>query len=145
MDDLVYKRVTSVSDPDIPYMLKMYNHPDISCFISVSDNYFNYVTHTEKVYFYKVYQYDKLIGAIHLEMFAETLYMDILIFPKFQRNGLGTKIVKDLQADALKLNYHKIQVSIDEKNKASIKTFERSGFIFIHREGELLNYIYKMQ
>ena len=145
MNNLIYTPLSSENDADIPHLLTIYNLPSISQFISISGNYFHYVTNTENVYFFKVYEAENLIGAIHLEMFAETLYMDILIFPKFQRNGLGTKIVKDLQADALKLNYHKIQVSIDEKNKASIKTFERSGFIFIHREGELLNYIYKMQ
>lgn len=49
----------------------------------MSDNYFNYVTTTENVFFYKVYQDKNLVGTIHFEKNNNIIYMDILIFPEF--------------------------------------------------------------
>ena len=37
-----------------------------------------------------------MIGTIHLEKHENLLYMDILIFPKFQRKGFATKVIKDI-------------------------------------------------
>lgn len=83
MNDLAYTRILSEDDVDIPQLLKMYQLPSISQFLSISDNYFHYVTNTESIYFYKVYENQKLIGAIRLEKNENLLYMDILIFPEF--------------------------------------------------------------
>ena len=57
---------------------------------------------------------------------------------------MGTKIVKDLQSDVLGLNYDCSEVSIDEKNAASLRLFEKLGFLAVSRDDELLNYIYKL-
>ena len=83
MNDLAYTRILSEDDVDIPQLSKMYQLPSITQFLSISDNYFHYVTNTESVYFYKVYENQKLIGAIHLEKNENLLYMNILIFPEF--------------------------------------------------------------
>ena len=138
-----YTRILSEDDVDIPQLLQIYQMPNISQFISISDNYFHYVTNTEDVYFYKVYKNEKLIGAIHLEKHENILYMDILIFPQFQRRGFGTRVIKDIQDDIFGLNYDRIEISIDEANTASIKLFESAGFLFETREDELLNFVYK--
>ena len=69
--------------------------------------------------------------------------MDILIFPEFQRMGLGTKVIGDIQQDIFEINYDKIFVSIDERNVASIRLFEKSGFLMESQEDELLNFVYK--
>ena len=82
---LTYKRILTENDDDIDLLLKMYQIPSISHYLSISGNYFHYVTNTENVYFYKIYEHNKLIGTIHLEKQADSLYMDILIFPEFQR------------------------------------------------------------
>lgn len=115
MNDLTYTRIVSEDDVDISQLSQIYKIPEISQFLSISDNYFHYVTNTENVYFYKVYANEKLIGTIHLEKYESLLYMDILIFPEFQRMGFATKVIKDIQNDIFKLNYNKIEISIDEK------------------------------
>ena len=143
MNDLAYTRILSEDDVDIPQLLKIYQLPSISQFLSISDNYFHYVTNTESVYFYKVYEKEKLIGTIHLEKDEKLLYMDILIFPEFQRMGFATRVIKDIQNDIFGHNYDRIEISIDESNIASLKLFENAGFTFVSKEDELLNFVYE--
>ena len=102
------------------------------------------LTNTTNVYFYKVHNNGVLIGTIHLEKHENLLYMDIIIFPKFQRKGFATKVIKDIQNDIFKLDYKKIQISIDESNGASINLFENAGFTRTSREGELINFVYQI-
>ena len=143
VSQLTYAKILSKNDSDIFKILQIHRLPDISRFLSISDNYFNYVTNTENVYFYKVYENEKIIGTIHLEKYDHLLYMDILIFPEFQRRGFATKVIKDIQNDIFKLNYKKIEISIDKSNIASIKLFENAGFRFVSKEDELINFTYE--
>ena len=140
--DLTYSRILSEDDSDISRLLEIYQQPAISRFLSISDNYFHYVTNTVNVYFYKVYASEKLIGTIHLEKCEDLLYMDILIFPEYQRMGFATSVVGDIQNDVFGLKFHRIEIAIDESNAASIKLFDRAGFSFVSKEDELLNYVY---
>ena len=112
-------------------------------YLSISDNYFHYATNNKNVHFYKVYKNDELIGTTHLEQQENVLFMDVLVFPKFQRAGLGTSIVKDIQDDIFELGYKSIEISIDEENIGSLRLFEKAGFAFVSKEAELLNFVYK--
>ncbi|MBQ7378987.1 MAG: GNAT family N-acetyltransferase [Clostridia bacterium] len=138
-----YRRIVSEEDADIPQISKIFQHPMVSQYLSIGDNYFHYVTNTENVFFYKVYQKEKLIGTVHIEKNDDLLYMDILIFPEFQRMGYATRVIKDVQKDIFGLNYNRIEISIDERNIASLRLFENAGFLFVSKEDELLNYVYK--
>ncbi len=144
MNDMTYTRIVSEVDADIPHLIEVYKLPGISQFLSISDSYFQHVTSTANVYFYKIYFKEVLIGAIHLEKNDDLLYMDILIFPEFQRQGFATRVIKDIQNDIFGLRYERIEISIDERNSASIKLFINAGFSFFSREDELLNYIYEL-
>lgn len=143
MNELTYIRILSEEDADIPGLLRIYHQPQVSRFISIGDNYFQYVTGTENVNFYKVYASENLIGTIHLEKCKDTLYMDILILPEFQKKGFATRVIRDIQNDIFALGYKRIEISIDESNIASIKLFENAGFVFVSKEDELLNFVYE--
>jgi RimJ/RimL family protein N-acetyltransferase len=134
--------MVSQEDKDIFLIYEMHTKPEIKKYISISDNYFNYVTNTENVFFYKVYKDLNLVGTVHLEKNDNILYMDILIFPEFQKSGLGTKVINDIKDDIFNLSFKKIKVSIDENNIPSLKLFENSGFKFVSQEDELKNYEY---
>lgn len=142
MSKLTYKRMVSQEDKDIFLINEMHQKPEIKKYISISDNYFNYVTTTENVFFYKVYKERNLVGTIHLEKNDNIIYMDILIFPEFQKAGLGTKVISDIKNDIFNLNIKKIEVSIDESNIPSLKLFEKSSFKFVSQDNELKNYEY---
>ena len=143
MNDLTYKRILSPRDADICRLLQVYKSPSVSKFLSIGDDYFNYVTSTENVFFYKIYKAENLIGAIHLEKHGDLLYMSILVFPEFQRTGIATKVIEDIKNDIFELNYKRIDVSIDESNLTSIRLFEKAGFSFVSKEDELMNFIYE--
>lgn len=131
------------NDIAIPDLKAIYQLPEVSRYLSISDNYFCYVAKTPGVYFYKVFNKDEMIGAIHLELNENLLYMDILIFPKFQRKGFATKVIEDIQDDIFKLYYNRIEISIDETNSASLKLFENAGFTRTSKDDELINLVYQ--
>ena len=142
MSKLTYKRMVNQEDKDIFLINEMHSKPEIKKYINISDNYFNYVTNTENVFFYKVYKDRNLVGTIHLEKNDNILYMDILIFPEFQKAGLGTKVISDIKNDIFNLNIKKIEVSIAKSNIPSLKLFEKSGFKFVSQDNGLKNYEY---
>ena len=144
MHQFIYKRLTTVRDPEISNIAAAYRLPSISQFISIADNYFDYVTSGANVFFYKVYENGRLVGTTHLETQSDTLFSDIVVLPDFQGQGIGAKILSDIQNDVFGLGYKTISVSIDEKNLASIRMFEKAGFVFVSQDEELRNYVYRI-
>ncbi len=140
---MIYKRILRIDDPDIPYLTTILKLPEIARFISIDEHhYWQYVTSNENVFYFKAYDEEQLIGATHCEILHNTLYMDIMVIPKYQRKGFGEAILQDIQSGKLPLTYDKIEVSIDYTNFASIKLFEKMNFHCISKEDELLNYRY---
>ena len=144
LKNLKYLKMVSENDIDLFQIKQKYNDLNVSKYLSVSDNYFRYVTSTKNVFYYKVFNNEQLIGTLHIEKQENVLNLAILVFPEFQNAGYGTKIIKDVQNDIFKFNFEKIEISIDKENFASIKLFEKTGFKLLSEEGELLNYFYKV-
>ena len=141
---MIYRRIDSQNDPDISYLDEILNLPEISRFINVDKNkYWTYVTNTENVFYFKVFENDVLVAATHLEILNETMYMDVMVIPMYQRKGIATKIIKDIQSGHIPFDFGKIEVSIDKSNTASIKLFEKMNFKFVSAENELLNYAWQ--
>ena len=145
MSSLTYQKLIFEDDADVSKLVEIYQAPEIARYLSISDNYFHYVTNNQNVHFYKVYKNGELIGTTHLEQQETVLFMDVLVFPKFQRAGLGASIVKDIQDDIFELGYKSIEISIDEENIGSLRLFEKAGFAFVSKEAELLNFVYKKE
>ena len=140
---MTYRLVKKFDDEDIPTILSDYKQPSISQFISIdAENYWKYITSTDNVYFYKIYKNDILVATIHLELVDRVLYMSVVVFPEHQKQGIATTILKDIQTGKLELGFDKIQVSIDEKNIASIKLFESAEFVCVGKDEELWEYEY---
>ena len=140
---MLYKRIFSIDDPDIPYLTMILKLPEIARFISIDEkNYWKYVTSNENVFYFKAYEQGRLVGATHCEIVDHILYMDIMIIPTYQRKGFGETILQDIQNGKLPLAYDQIEVSIEDTNEASIKLFEKMNFHCVSKEEELLNYRY---
>lgn len=140
---MTYRLLEYPNDEDIPHIISIYNNPLISQFISIDkNNYWKYVAFTDNVYFYKVYDDGDFVATIHLELYGRVLYMSVVVFPKYQKQGIATTVLEDIQTGKLGLDFIKIQVSIDEKNVASLKLFENAGFVCISKDEELLEYEY---
>ena len=122
---MIYRLIKDLDDEDIPTILSVYRQPSISRFISIDEeNYWKYITSTDNLYFYKIYKDDILVSTIHLESDNRVLYMSVVVFPEYQKQGIATTILKDIQTRKIGLDFDKIQVSVDEKNIYSLKLFE---------------------
>ena len=142
---MTYLRIITTNDPDIPYLASILKLSEIAKFISIDEsNYWNYVTQTENVFYYKVFFNDELIAATHCEISNKILYMDIMVIPRHQGKGIATAILSDILSGKLQLDFNKIEVAIDEQNTASIKLFEKMNFKLVSKEDELLNYTYSL-
>ncbi len=131
------------TDIDIPNIISIHQLPEISRFVSIDvDNYFDYVTQSPNVYFYKVFLDGTLVATAHFECLSKTLYMDIVVFPKYHRKGIGTNIIKNVLNGNFPIVFDRIEISIDETNIPSKKLFEKMGFVFTSKEEELENYVY---
>ena len=143
MQNLTYKKLLSASDSDITALESAYRAPDTARFLSISDSYFDYVTTTDNVHFYKVYMSDTLVGALQLETEGEALFMSILVFPDYRRKGIGKEALRNVQIDVFYLGFERIEVSIDEINTASLRLFEEAGFLRTSKENELISLVYR--
>lgn len=138
-----YSLLEHINDKDIPYILDIYKLPSVSRFVSIDeDNYFKYVTDADNVRFYKIYKDASLVAVVHLESYRHVLYMSVVVFPDYQRSGIAAEILKDIIAGKLGLDFDRIRVSIDEKNIASLRLFEKMGFVCTGKDEELLEYEY---
>ena len=138
-----YQRITGTDDPDIPYLTEILHLPEISRYLSIDDDhYWSYVTSSENVRYYKAYDGGSLVGAVHLETDQKTLYMDIMVMPDYQRRGMGTKILGDILGGKFPISFDTVEVSVDERNAASIRLFEKMGFLRVSQDDELINYRY---
>lgn len=142
---MTYQRLIDVNDTDILQLCRVMDLANVSRFISYDkEKYWQYVTSTNSVFYYKVYKRNSFVGAIHLEINDKILYMSILVFPEYQNQKIGTSIIKDIQDKKLPIDFERIEVSIDEANVASIRLFEKMNFKLFSKEKELLIYVYQM-
>ena len=139
-----YIRLKDTRDGDIPDLMSLYRLPEISRFIHIDvDHYWNYVTGSENVFYYKVYQDELLVAAIHCELSNHVLFMDIAVFPEHQRHGIASRILRDIQDELVLDGFRKIEVSIEESNAASRRLFEKMGFVLASKEDDLILYTYQ--
>ena len=142
---MTYQHLIDVNDTDILQLCRVMDLANVSRFISYDkERYWQYVTSTNSVFYYKVYKRNSLLGAIHLEISGKVLYMSILVFPEYQNQKIGSSIIKDIQDRKLPIDFERIEVSIDETNVASIRLFEKMNFKLFSKEKELLIYVYQM-
>lgn len=125
------------NDNDLKELVRLHNIESIKRYFSIGDNYFDYVTKTDNVFYYKVLLDNKVIGAIHIEKYDDKLSLAICINPLYQNKGFAKYSLKEVFKQ---FDVKVIEVSIEEDNISSIKLFESIGFKCIKQEDELLIY-----
>ena len=143
---IIFSQITSLKDPDIPRLLEVHMLPENLRFIEINEKkYFKYVTKSNNVFYYKIFDEGTLIGSIHCELSGKTMYLSLLIFPEHQNKGYGTKTLREVINGSFLLNFETIEVSINNDNLPSLRLFEKVGFIRTSVDGGLINYIYSMR
>lgn len=152
--------IIKASLSDIDEVEKLYN--DLCDFLVKKD--YNpgfrkgyYPTRQEVLYFLEgdalyVAKVDgKIVGSIALThngnaetnerlKFDETNYSDMLyihifvVHPNYQHQGIGSKILSFSEQCAMKEGAKAIRLYVYEKNYVAIKSYEKSGFIYIGKE-----------
>ncbi|MBR6050053.1 MAG: GNAT family N-acetyltransferase [Clostridia bacterium] len=126
-------------DPDLDELIRIHQEPSVSRFISISDNYFNYVTETEDVCYYKIITNERLAGGLHSEIHSETVYLSICVDEKYRRLGIAEKSLKKFFS--IMPSYIKtIEASIEETNIPSVLLFQKLGFQVSEQDNELITY-----
>ena len=126
-------------DPDLDELIRIHQEPSVSRFISISDNYFNYVTETEDVCYYKIITNERLAGGLHSEIHSETMYLSICVDEKYRRLGIAEKSLKKFFS--IMPSYIKtIEASIEETNIPSVLLFQKLGFQVSEQDNELITY-----
>ncbi len=137
-----YELLNSVSDQEIEILKTFHSLEDISQFINIGDDYFNYVINSNDTYYYKVKIKEEIVGGLHIEKNDGILYLALWVSPIKQHLGVATKVLNDVIEDKFKFNFNKILVSIDKNNLKSINLFEKVGFKKGKTDNELIEYIY---
>ena len=90
---MTYRLMKQQDDEDIPRILLVYKLPSVSQFISIDEtNYWKYVTATDNVYFYKIFEDTILVATTHIELIDRVLNMDVVVFPDYQKGALQQKL-----------------------------------------------------
>ena len=143
MNNLKLILLKNTEDEELEIIKENYSKPSVERFVDINkDKFWNYVTETEDVYFYKAYIDDVLIGTVQCEVYDGILYLALVVFPEYHSKGIGTDIVKYIINGKTGLNFNEICVSVDEKNTASIRLFRNAGFKCTGQEDELINFKY---
>ncbi|MGI6744525.1 MAG: GNAT family N-acetyltransferase [Eubacteriales bacterium] len=112
-------------DSDIFGLKMIHKMSSVAKFISISDNYFDYVTGTKGVTYYKIYCDDELVGSIHCEKTDGTMYLSICIDEKRRRMGIAEASLNHLFL-ILTNDINIVEVSIDDNNLPSIALFKKT-------------------
>ena len=140
---MIYRLLSDTNDNDLSFIRSSFDSPSIARFIGIDpDNYWRYVTQTDGIYFYKIFREDRLVGTVHCETDKRTLYLSVVVFEDHQNKGIGFEVLCDIIAGKFDIPFDVIRVSIDEDNAASIRLFEKSGFIRTAKNDELYEYEY---
>jgi len=138
----------SVEKKDYEIILEWRNDPDVRInsltqhIISIPEHieYWNYFLKNTNNFAFVVSQDSKDIGVLKLKSIDKVIYeIDIFLSKSYRNRGLGSQILKIVIDVALQKGIKKLVAKIKYGNEASIKAFEKVGFLpkLIYYEAEI--------
>lgn len=124
-------------------LVRKYNYPYSGSFYNlvVSNGYSPTIFNN----FYAIRHKERLIGYIEIED-SKNIYLNYALLKKERKKGYATKVLKEL-SNYLLTNYRSkldsVYTIIKKKNKESINTSIRSGFIFLEESNGFNTYVKK--
>lgn len=125
-------------------ILKIHADSSIAEYINISSDYIKYVTESNDVKYFGLYMNGILVGGLQIDFVDDQINIAIMIIQNFQKKGIATSVLRDLKDNTLNLQYKKINVSIESKNKISILLFEHNGFTLVDSKDNLNIYEYNL-
>lgn len=137
---LQYARLTA-KDNDLPFLAELHTTPEIAKYIRIDPlRYFDYVTNTADVCYFKVLWNNLIVAAVHVEKKGTVLYVSLFTLPEYQRKGVASQILADIKAGKVVQDISEIIAFVDKTNAPSLRLFEKTGFMKAGEEEELLEY-----
>ena len=115
----------------------IHTSPSVAKYISISENYFDYVTNTDGAIYYKIIWNGILAGGVHCEYADGTMFMSVCVDELYRRRGIAEAALNQLFL-TLTSDVDVIEVSIEETNVPSLLLFQKLGFLKIGKEDELI-------
>lgn len=115
-------------DGDLAELVRIHNEPSVSSYISISWNYFEYVTETKGVTYFKIMVDGIAAGGIHCERSGSTMYLSICVDEDHRRLGIAEKALQQLFADTKK-NTKSVEINVNDTNYPSVRLFTKLGFV----------------
>ena len=85
MNVLKFVLLENTEDNELEILKDNYSKPSVERFVEINkEKFWSYVTETENVYFYKVYNENTLSGTVQCEIYNRILYLAIVVFPDYQ-------------------------------------------------------------
>jgi len=123
-------------------------HESIKNWIAIEDwdTYYEYAINEPATFLFALYDNNNFIGELTAEKDDENkcLYIALTINPKFQNRGFGVRVLNYFKENAKCLvegESKYISVGIDKNNIASIKCFEKAGYVYQDEDEEINNYV----
>jgi len=123
------------NDNDLTKLAMIHKEPSISRFISISDNYFEYVTNTDGVTYYKIIFNDVLVGGLQTEIKDKSMCLCICVDEKYRRKRIAETALKQL-IEKHNTDIKDITVYIDNTNLDSIALFTKLGFYIVNKSDD---------
>ncbi|MBR4435756.1 MAG: GNAT family N-acetyltransferase [Clostridia bacterium] len=120
-------------------LMLIHQEPSVSGYISISGNYFHYVTETDGVVYYKIMTDGILTGGIHSEIHGKTLSLCVCVGEKYRRLGIAEKALNQI-ISVVQCDVKTIEAAIEETNTPSNNLFQKLGFQVSYQEGKLITY-----
>lgn len=124
-------------DKDTAALAAILDSPSVRRYISVAPNYFDYVTGTADVVYYKILSDGVPVGGVHLETDGETCYLAVCVAEGYRRRGIAGSALR-LAESLLPEEVKTLEVSIDETNLPSLSLFEKLGYTSEEKEDGLI-------
>ena len=124
-------------DKDISDLKKIHTSLSVAKYISISENYFDYVTNTDGAIYYKIIWNGILAGGVHCEYADGTMFMSVCVDELYRRRGIAEAALNQLFL-TLTSDVDVIEVNIEETNVPSLLLFQKLGFSKIGKEDELI-------
>ena len=134
-----YEIPLTPNDHDLAELVRIHSEPSVSKYISISENYFEYVIDAKDVVYYKIVADGKTVGGIHCEQSGDLVYLSICIDAEHRRLGIAENALRQLFVK-LRTNMNTVEISINDTIFPSIQLFKKLCFIEIGKEDELITY-----
>ncbi len=130
-------------DPDIGELIRIEHEPSVSRYVHSADNFFDYVTETEGVYYHKIMADGVTVGGIQGDINGDIIYLGVYVSERYRRLGIMEESLRKYFS-MIPRCVNTIEVSIEDTNIPSLQLFRKLGFEAVGQEQVLIIFRFRL-